>query len=179
MLSGKVIIASFLVIGVLLVSGCCSCCLPTDPVGPTDPGNPYSRQSDKPGVDNDLLGGWASSDSYGDIVDVSGNFAGDAYSGEGYRFYDDGTYLYRIVASGIAISGMAEVHGKYRVSDDGKLFLYDKKENWYPGAGDKTPPSRDVPGDDETFVYWFEDGTDTLALMYESSQYTERFHRSE
>lgn len=177
MLSGKVIIASILVIGALLVSGCCGCCLPTDPVGPSNPGT-YSGPGDEPDIDSDLVGAWGDIGTMGNIVDSAGNFVGDAYSGQAYRFNSDGTYLYRIIGSGTIIKGMVEVRGKYRVSGD-KLFLYDKKESFYPFAGDKTPASRNVAGTDEVFVYWFEDGEDTLALMGEDSEYTERLHRSD
>ena len=177
-MSGKIIVASFLVIGALLVSGCCGCCLPTDPVGPVDPGNSYSRQTDTPKIDSDLVGGWASSDGYGDIVDASGSFVGDAYSGEGYRFYDDGTYLYRIISSGTVMKGMAEVHGKYRVSD-GQLFLYAKKESNYPFAGDKRAPTKDLPGRDQTFTYTFEDDGDTLVLVEEGFSLRELFHKTD
>ena len=174
----KIVIALSLVLAAILASGCCSCCLPTDPGSPSNPGSNYSGPGNNPAIDGDLVGAWGDSGTMGNIVDSAGNFVGDAYAGQAYRFNSDGTYLYRIIGSGIAIKGLAEVKGNYRVSGD-KLYLYNKKENFYPSAGEKTAPSRNVPGNDETFVYWFEDGAATLALMDEASEYTERFHRSE
>lgn len=164
-MSGKLIVSSLLVVAGLLVSGCCGCCIPTDPITP-DPGQ---------NLDSNLVGAWGDSGTMGNIVDGAGNYVGAAYSGQAYRFNSDGTYMYRIIGSGTIIKGLVEVHGKYRVSDD-KLYLYDTKESFYPFAGEKRAPTRDEPGQDETYEYWFEDGTDTLVLRNIDSEYVERFH---
>ncbi|WP_424359513.1 hypothetical protein [Methanocella sp. MCL-LM] len=178
-MSGKLFICcSLIVVAGLLVSGCCGCCIPTDPGTPDTPGNIYSGPGTRTDIDSDLVGAWGDSGTMGSLVDSAGNYVGAAYSGQAYRFNSDGTYMYRIIGSGTIIKGLVEVHGKYRVSGD-QLYLYDNKESFYPFAGEKRAPTRDEPGQDETYKYWFEDGTETLALRSIDSDYVERFHRAE
>lgn len=170
-------IFSLLVVAGLLVSGCCGCCISPDPDAPNDPGSTYSSPKTEPTIDPDLVGGWVDSSggSSADLVTAGGYVVGSsAITGGGYRFNDDGTYVYRIAGSTLLSKGVAEHRGKYRVSGD-TLYLYDSVENWYPFPGDDTPAFKNKAIVDESFDYYFEDDGQTLVLT-SSSGYEERYH---
>jgi hypothetical protein len=169
----KFIVVISLIVVILISSGCC-CLAPN--INPQPANNPGY---DDPGVaDNILIGGWGNLGVSGDLVDAAGNYAGDAYSGEGYRFNRDGTYVYRIIGSGLALSGLAEIRGNYRVSGD-TLYLYNNKESWYPLAGDQTPGYKNKPYADETYTFRTEDDDTTLVLIAQGSEYENYLHRTD
>ncbi|OPY29574.1 MAG: molecular chaperone DnaK [Methanocella sp. PtaU1.Bin125] len=76
-----------------LVSGCC-CCTNYVPSGPAPT---WDFDDDDNIGGSSLVGAWGDIGATGNIVDAAGNFVGDAYGAEAYRFNADGTYQYRIV----------------------------------------------------------------------------------
>jgi hypothetical protein len=170
-----------IIIGATIFCGCCSCCRSSDLNGFTGGQNPtYAEPTEVPAksIDNSLVGSWGDISTSDTLVDSAGNYVGDAYSGQAYRFNDDGTYLYRIIGTGTLINGLSEDWGSYRVSGD-KLYLYNIKENFYPFAGDSHRPTRDHPIQDESYTYHFEDNGDTLVLVEDGISITQRLHRSD
>lgn len=148
----------------LLVSGCC-CCYNYVPSGPA-PTWEFEDDTDVNVGGNSLAGAWGDIGATGNIVDAGGNFVGDAYGVEAYRFYGDGTYQYRIIGSGLVISGMGEIKGQYRIDGD-RLELYDNKDSWYPAPGESQPGYKNKACEDESYDFRFEDSGNTLVLIDE------------
>jgi len=155
----KLIGVLFVLTVALLVSGCC-CCYNYVPSGPAPTWNDIDV------TDNGLVGAWGDLGATGNIVDAGGNFVGDAYGAEAYRFYDDGTYQYRIIGSGLVITGLAEVHGQYSIDGD-TLLLYDNKDNWYPALGESQPGYKNKASDDRSYEFRLEDDDNQLVLIDE------------
>jgi hypothetical protein len=97
-----------------------------------DPSEPTAGARTGSGGGGTLVGAWANSDSFGDVVDAgTGAYIRSAYTGEAYRFQEDGTFWYLIVGSGTVSSGAAVQEGDYVVK--GKvLTLRSKTESWTP-----------------------------------------------
>ena len=160
----RICFASALVIGALLVCGCCGCL------------NSGTTTGDAANIDDRLVGGWGTLGPMGDMVDSSGNYAGDVYSGEAYHFYRNGTFFYVIVGSGTIISGLVEQSGNYRVSGD-QLYLYNVKENFYPFAGDQHKPERNAAEKDKTYTYSFENDGNKLVLLEQGFTVPDKYDR--
>ena len=113
-----------------------------------------------------IVGQWATSSSFGDVVSPTGAYVRSAYSGEAYRFRKDGTYFYVIVGSGTLISGTAVVQGTYKVEGQ-RLILTEKTEDWTPNPNmaHQRPAYRNKPMGDKVLEYAFSFvGPDTLKL---------------
>jgi hypothetical protein len=160
-LENRLLIVTFVVLAVLLVSGCC-CCANYVPSGPA----PTWDFNDDVGGGSSLVGAWGDPGVTGSIVDAGGNFVGDAYGAEAYRFNADGTYLYRIIGSGLVITGMVEVRGQYRIDGD-RLELYNNKDSWYPALGESRPGYKNKASDDLSYEFQLEDDDSTLVLIDE------------
>ena len=113
-----------------------------------------------------VVGDWATSQAFGDVVSSSGTFVRSAYSGEAYHFHNDGTYWYVIVGSGTLISGTAVVKGTFELKGN-HLILREQSEDWTPNpnmarqrpAYRNKPLGNKIEEDDVSFV-----GPDTLKL---------------
>ncbi len=117
-------------------------------------------------VDENLIGLWSTEGPSGQLVDPDTGYAtGSSYNGSWYLFRRDGTYHYVIIGSGNIISGGVVCEGKYAVGN-GKIYLTDVKESWYPdpAVSGQEAAYRDKPGDDHTIYYQFIDGVDTLKI---------------
>lgn len=154
----------FVIAVALLVSGCC-CCANYVPSGPA-PTWDFNDDVDVNVGGNSLVGAWGDMGAMGNIVDAGGNFVGDAYGVEAYRFYGDGTYQYRIVGSGLVISGLGEIKGQYRIVGD-RLELYNNKDSWYPAPGESQPGYKNKVSGDLSYDFRLDDDGNTLVLIDE------------
>ena len=91
--------------------------------------------------ESSLVGTWATSSSLGELVDRgSGTSIQSAYTGQAYRFRQDGTYWYLIVGSGTLSSGAAVQEGDYKVNGS-LLTLRSKTESWTPNPNKPGQPA--------------------------------------
>jgi hypothetical protein len=127
-----------------------------------------------------LIGTWASSDSFGDVVDQgSGAYVRSAYTGEAYHFAENGTYWYLIVGSGTVSSGAALQKGRYKLKGN-VVTLTSKTESWTPNpnkSGQK-PAYKNKPVDEVNKFQFKFAGNNTLHLTQLPYNTHSTFHRT-
>lgn len=144
-------------------------------------GQPAARTGTGSGGSGELVGTWASSDSFGDVVDAgSGAYVRSAYAGEAYGFRQDGTFWYLIVGSGTVSSGAALQKGNYVVNGD-IVTLHSRTESWTPNpdksgqrAAYKDKPVEEV----NKFKFSFK-GANTLNFASVPDGVQSTFHRTQ
>ena len=102
-----------------------------------------------------LVGYWSDNAYSGEMVDGSGNVVKGTYSGQWYRFYSNGHYVYTIVSQGQILRGVAFSKGTYSVSSNGwTVRLHKKLESWYPFADDPSHQKKykNKPAPDESTI---------------------------
>jgi len=127
-----------------------------------------------------LVGTWANSDSLGDVVDAgTGAYVRGAYTGEAYRFQQDGTFWHLTVGSGTVVSGAAAQQGDYNVQ--GKvLTMSSKTESWTPNPSHsgQRPAYKNKPIDEVTRFEFSVSGSHTLNLTELPYKTQSTFHRT-
>jgi len=127
-----------------------------------------------------LVGAWANSDSFGDVVDAgTGAYIRGAYTGEAYRFQQDGTFWHLTVGSGTVVSGAAVQQGDYNVQ--GKvLTMSSKTESWTPNPSHsgQRPAYKNKPVDEVTRFEFSVSGSNTLNLTELPYKTHSTFHRT-
>lgn len=117
-------------------------------------------------TDENLIAQWSPEGSSGGMIDPDSAFeTGDIYDGTWYLFRSDGTYRYMSVTSGnMILNGILVSEGNYSVSD-GKIYLTDVKDSWYPDPAQSGQEAyKDKESDDQIIKYRFVDGIDTLII---------------
>jgi hypothetical protein len=111
-----------------------------------------------------LVGTWATSDSFGDVVDAgTGAYIRSSYAGESYQFREDGTFWHLFVGSGMVASGAAVQEGDYIVRGN-VVTLHSKTESWTPNPNKsrQRPAYKNKPVDEVNRFEFSFSGPNTL-----------------
>jgi len=113
-----------------------------------------------------LIGNWATSQSFGDVVDAgTGATLRASYTGQAFRFRKNGTYQYVLVGSGTLMTGVVVERGKYVVKGS-RLYLRHVTQDWSPSPSHahQQPAYKNKPVENENFEISFK-GADSLLLV--------------
>jgi len=127
-----------------------------------------------------LVGTWASSESFGDVVDAgSGAYVRSAYTGEAYGFHANGTFWYLIIGSGTVSSGAALQKGNYVVNGN-VVTLHSHTESWTPNPNKsgQRPGYKDKPLDEVNKFKFGIEGGNTLNFTTVPYGVQSAFHRT-
>lgn len=110
-------------------------------------------------TNNKIIGFWADSAYSGSLVNpITGFVVGTSYSGQWYKFNDDGTFTYSIAGSGTIITGLVIVNGKYKIEGN-KIIFSECTETFYKNFSVSEKKDNPSTMDPEQFQYNSEDDT--------------------
>jgi len=124
--------------------------------------NITSNQASK---NKSLVGLWSDNAYSGTLVNpITGMIVGSTYSGQWYKFSDDGTFRYAIAGSGTVISGISFVEGNYRI-EGSKIIFSDCKETFYRNF--TGPQTKDKPIELDSLEFKFYENEDELKIGFD------------
>lgn len=124
-----------------------------------------SIMSKQAATDKSIIGYWSDNAYSGTLVNpFNGMIVGSTYSGQWFKFSEDGTFRYAIAGSGTIITGISFVEGNYRI-EGSKIIFSDCKETFYKNF--ISPQTKDKPIEMDPLEFKFNEGSDELKIGFD------------